>query len=287
LTGVTSGHLDGMTTNASADQARLAAVRVAEHPILEALARIGFVGYGVVHLLLAWLAVQIALGRPAADGDQSGALRTLAAQPYGRALVTAVAVGLAAMALWQALEALVGHRSERGRTRTLERLLSVGRVAAYTYFAVTAGKVVQDSGTSSADAQQAMTSQLLASSGGRLLVVLIGLALAALGVGLVWYGLTRHFDKHLSHDRMGPTARRLIVRIGVAGYAGKGVAYGIAGMLLAGAVITYDVEKARGLDATLRELAGQSFGPPLLCAIALGLAAFGVFGVLQARYRKI
>jgi hypothetical protein len=276
-----------MTTNASADQARAAAVRVAEHPVLEAMARIGFVGYGVMHLLVAWLAVQIAFGQPAAEGDQSGALRTLAAQPYGRFLVTAVAVGLVAMALWQALEALVGHRSERGRTRTAERLLSVGRAGAYTYFAVVAAKVLSDGGTSSADSQQAMTGRLLAADGGRLLVVLIGLTLAGVGLFLIWYGVTRHFDKHLAHGRMGPTTRRLIAPVGVVGYVGKGVAYGIAGVLLAGAAITYDVEKARGLDATVRELAGQPYGPALLCAIALGLAAFGVFGLLQARYRDI
>jgi hypothetical protein len=278
---------DGMTTNAAADQARVAAIRVAEHPVLEALARIGFVGYGVVHLLLAWLGLQIAFGRPAAEGDQGGALRTLAGQPFGRPLVVAVAVGLGAMALWQVLEALVGHRAERGRVRTAERLLSVGRTAAYTYFATLAFKVVQNAGASSADSQQALTARLLDSTNGRVLVVVIGVALAGLGAGLVWYGVTKHFDKHLTHDRMSATTRRVVGRIGTAGYTGKGVAYGIAGILLAAAAVTYDVDKARGLDAALRELAGQPYGAVLLCVVALGLAMFGLFGLLQARYRKI
>jgi hypothetical protein len=276
-----------MTTNAAADQARAAATEVAEHPVLEALARLGFVGYGVMHLLLAWLGLQIAFGRPAADGDQSGALRTLAGQPYGRVLVLAVGVGLAAMALWQVLEALVGHRAERGRVRTAERLLSVGRTAAYTYFATLAFKVVQNAGASSADSQQATTARLLGEPGGRWLVVLIGVALAGLGAGLVWYGVTKHFDKHLTHERMSASMRRVVGRIGTAGYTGKGVAYGIAGILIAAAAVTYDVDKARGLDAALRELAGQPYGPILLCLVALGLAMFGVFGLLQSRYRKI
>jgi hypothetical protein len=280
-------NLDGMTTNAAADQARVAATRVARHPGLEALARIGFVGYGVVHLLVAWLGMQIAFGQPAADGDQAGALRTLAGQPFGRVLVLTVGVGLGAMALWQALEALVGHRADRGRTRTAERLLSVGRTAAYTYFAVLAFKVGQDVGASSADSQQVMTARLLASSGGRALVVVLGLALAVLGAFLVWYGATKHFDKHLAHDRMSASMRRAVGRIGTVGYTGKGVAYGVAGILLAGAAVTYDVAKARGLDAALRELAAQPYGPALLCLVALGLAMFGVFCILQARYRKI
>jgi hypothetical protein len=276
-----------MTTNAAADQARVAATRVAEHPVLEALARIGFIGYGVVHLLVAWLGLQIAFGRPAAEGDQGGALRTLAGQPYGRQLVLAVGVGLAAMALWQALEALVGHRADRGRVRTAERLLSVGRTAAYTYFATLAFAVVRDSGASSAGSQQAMTTRILSSSGGQELVVVLGVALAVLGIGLIWYGVTKHFDKHLAHERMGASMRRVAGRIGTAGYTGKGVAYAVAGTLLAAAAVTYDVDKARGLDAALRELAGRPYGTVLLCLVALGLAMFGVFGILQARYRKI
>jgi len=276
-----------MTTNAATDQARVAAVRVAEHPVLEALARIGFVGYGVVHLLVAWLVLQIALGRPAPDGDQAGALRTLAGQPFGRVAVIAVAVGLAAMALWQGLEALVGHRADRGWIRTGERLLSVGRAALYGYFAVLAAKVVRDAGTSAAESQQAMTARLLATSGGRVLVVALGLAIAAAGAGLVWYGATRHFDKHLDLGRMSAPARRLIGRIGTVGYVGKGVAYGIAGLLLASAAVTYDVDRARGLDATVRELATRPYGTIALWAVSLGVACFGAFGILQARYRRI
>jgi hypothetical protein len=276
-----------MTSNAATDQARVAAIRVAEHPVLEALARIGFVGYGILHLLVAWLVLQIALGRPAPEGDQAGALRTLAGQPFGRVAVIAVAVGLAAMALWQALEALVGHRSDRGWTRTGERLVSVGRAALYGYFAVLAAKVLQDAGTSSAESQQAMTARLLATSGGQILVVLLGLALTGVGAGLVWYGATRHFDKHLDHGRMNATTRRVIGRIGTVGYIGKGVAYGIAGLLLASAAVTYDVDRAGGLDAAARELAARPYGTIALIAVSLGVAGFGAFGVLQARYREI
>jgi hypothetical protein len=273
--------------NTATDQARTAAEVAKRHPLLEALTRAGFVGYGVVHLLVAWLAWRIAFGRPAGDGDQSGALQTLTRQPFGRVLVIAVAVGLAAMALWQALEALVGHRHERGRTRTAERLMSAGRVLVYTYFAVTAAKVVRGAAASNADSQQAMVSRWMAAPGGRPLVVGLGLALTAVGAGLLWYGATRRFDKHLRHDRMTARVRRLLGRIGTAGYLGKGAAYGIAGVLLVAAAVTYDSDKARGLDGALRTLAAQPFGSVLLTVVALGLATFGIFAILQSRYRDV
>ena len=103
-----------LTRNAEAT-----ASRTADSRWLELLARAGFIGYGIVHLLFAWLALQIAFGKSGDDGDQSGALRTLAAQPLGKFLVIAIAVGLLAMAIWQALEAAVGHRAERGKERVM------------------------------------------------------------------------------------------------------------------------------------------------------------------------
>jgi len=276
-----------MTTGSATDQAQAAAEKVHEHPVLEALARAGFVGYGVMHLLVAWLAVQIAFGRPAPEGDQSGAMATLAAKPLGRWLVIAIAVGLAAMALWQVLEALVGHRAERGGVRTAERFLSAGRTIVYAYFSVTAVKVVQNAAASSADSQQALAARLLSSGGGRIVVILAGAAVAIGGAGLIWYGATRHFEKHLTFGAAGADARHLVTGIGTVGYIGKGVAYAIAGVLLCAAAVTYDVDKARGLDAALRTLAAQPYGNVLLLLVALGVATFGLFALLQAKFRKV
>ncbi|BCB91675.1 DUF1206 domain-containing protein [Phytohabitans suffuscus] len=254
---------------------------------LAVLTRAGLVGYGLVHLLFAWLVLQVAFGWPAEEGDQSGALRTLAQQPLGRFLVVAVGVGLLAMTLWQTYEAAAGHRADRGAERAAERVASAGRAAVYLYFAWTALKVYQAGASSSADKQQKLSDDLMSSAGGRWLVALAGLALAALGAGLIWYGLVKRFEKHLLTGRMGPTARTVARRLGVLGYVAKGAAYGIAGILFTVAATTYDPEKARGLDATLRALREQAYGTVLLTLMALGIAAYGAFCVVQARYREV
>ena len=246
---------------------------------LTLLTRAGFIGYGLVHLLFAWLIVQVALGKPAQEGDQSGALRTLAEQPLGKFLVIAVGVGLLAMALWQAYEAVV----ERG----IERLASVGRTVVYLYFARAALKVYRDAGASSADEQQRVSGDLMSSTGGRWLVALAGLALAGLGAGLIWYGVVRRFEKHLLTGRMGATERTVARRLGTVGYVAKGAAYGIAGILFTVAAVTYDPAKARGLDATLGTLREQAYGTVLLVAMALGIAAYAAFCAVQARYRAV
>jgi hypothetical protein len=275
-----------MTRGAEATASR-AASRAANSPALAALARAGFVGYGIVHLLFAWLALQIAFGKAADEGDQSGALRTLAEQPLGRFLVIAIAVGLLAMAIWQAFEAAIGHREDRGNERVFERLGSVGRTIAYLYFAWTAYQVFNHANSSSADKSRALSEELMASSGGRWVVGLAGFALALLGVGLVVYGVTKRFEKHMLTGQMSLRTRTLSRRLGVAGYSAKGIAYGITGVLVVTAAVTYNPNQARGLDAALHTLRQQSYGAFLLALVALGIAAFGAFCFVQARYRKV
>jgi hypothetical protein len=268
-------------------RAESTASRAANSSALEALTRAGFIGYGIVHLLFAWLALQVAFGGPAAEGDQSGALMTLAEQPLGRFLVVAIAVGLLAMSIWQLSEALIGHRAERGRRRVFERIASAFRTVVYAYFAYTAWKVFQGAQTSAADSQQRKTEDLLTSGGGRAFVIIAGLALAGLGIGLVVYGVRKVFARHLKTGEMAPRTRTLAMRLGMAGYSAKGVAYGIAGVLFVVAAATYDPAKARGLDAALEALRGQAYGATLLTLIAVGIAAFALFCFLQSKYRKV
>jgi hypothetical protein len=274
-------------TNEARSTASRAASRAADNPLLEGLTRAGFIGYGVVHLLFAWLALQIAFGKSEGAGDQAGALHELTGQPYGRYLVIAIAIGLVAMGLWQALEAAVGHRADRGKERVLERIASAGRSALYFYFAWTGYKVVTAAKSNAGDQSESATAKLMSSSGGRWLVALIGIAVLAIGVGMVIYGLIQRFFKHLMTERMNARTRKVAKILGVTGYTAKGVAYAIAGGLVIAAAVTFDPDKARGLDAALRTLAAQSYGGLLLTLVAAGIAAFAAFCFVQARYRKV
>lgn len=263
------------------------ASRVPHSHLLELLTRTGFIGYGVVHLLFAGLAAQIAFGTSSDDGDQSGAMRALAAQPLGRFLVVTIGIGLLAMATWQALEAAFGHREDRGGERAAERVFSAARALVYLYFAWTAYKVFSNANSDSADRQQALTEKLMSAPGGRWLVGLVGLVLAGVGIGMIGYGVIRRFEKHLRMGRMSPGTRLLARRLGVAGYAAKGVAYAIAGLLVVVAAVRFDPDRARGLDAALHALREQSYGTLLLAIVALGIAAFAAFCLVQAKYRKV
>ncbi|GIH05614.1 hypothetical protein Rhe02_36810 [Rhizocola hellebori] len=259
---------------------------VARHPVLEHLTRAGFLGYGLTHLLLAWVALQIALQKPTTDVDQSGALRVLASAGAGRILVLLIAFGFAAMTVWQVLSAAVGHLEFSGGRRVFERVASAGRAILYAYLGWTAWKVFKGA-SAGGDQQQQSVSDLLTRPNGQTIVLLAGFALAIFGIALVIYGFQKQFMHHLRTGKMSADLKRTMRWLGIAGYVAKGVAYGVAGALLMVAARSFDPAKARGLDAALRTLAAQPYGRLLLAVIAAGLAAFGVFCLLQSRYRKV
>jgi hypothetical protein len=247
---------------------------------LESLTRAGFIGYGIVHLLFAYVIVKIAFGGRPADGDQSGAMQDLAEEPFGKALIVAIVIGLAAMALWQLIEVF-----ESSRLR--DRVASAGRAAFYLYLGWNGIKVLRGKPASSADTQQNAAEGLLASGAGRAGVIVAGLVLAAIGAFLVIAGLTKRFERHLKVSRMTQATRRLLRRLGEVGFTAKGIAYGIAGVLFVAAAVQFDPDKARGLDAALRELATHSYGTWVLLLVALGFAAYGLFSMAEAKYRKV
>jgi hypothetical protein len=270
-----------------AHTARRTARRAARSGSLETLTRVGFVGYGLLHLAVAWLAIQIALGHPTGEGDQAGAFRYLADQPFGRFVLIVTVLGLAAMAVWQLLLAFIGHREEHGFSRTAERVASAARTVIYGALAWTAYEVVVGSPTSHAEQTQQATAGVMAHPAGLWLVGFGGAVVAAVGLGLLIYGARRKFEKRLLLGQMSRRSRQTAVRLGQAGYVAKGIALGIVGVLLFQAATTHNPAKSRGLDAALRLLVEQPYGPGLLIGVATGFAAFGVYCFFQARYRKV
>ena len=268
-------------------QVRSSASRAANSKPLELLARGGFIAYGVIHLLFAWLALQVAFGNSSGETDQSGALQTLGKQPAGEFLVILIIIGMVAMALWQAFEAAIGESGPRDKAAMAERFVSGCRAILYLYFAWLGYQVISGANASQSQSQKSSASSMMDSGGGRFLVGLVGLIVVGVGIGLIVYGLKKKFEKRLNTGQMRPSVHRTVRRLGMAGYTSKGIAYGIAGILIVTAAVKYDPEKAGGLDAALKALADRSYGPWLLGLIALGIACFGVYCFFQAKYRKV
>jgi hypothetical protein len=161
------------------------------------------------------------------------------------------------------------------------------RAVVYAALSWTAYHVVTGSPTSQAEQTQAATAGVMAHPAGRWLVGLVGLAVVAVGIGLIVYGARRAFCKRLMLGRMSRSARRTAAWLGAAGYIAKGIAFGIVGVLLFQAARDSNPARSRGLDAALRLLVDRPYGPLLLIAVGAGFAAFGAYCFFQARYRKV
>ena len=261
----------------------------AESDTLEHLARVGLVAYGLVHLLVAWLALQLAWGVGGESADQSGAMSTLAEQPFGTPLLWVTGLGLIALAVWQAAEVVRWHHgwtsTGKARTTALKRSgRALVKAVIYIALAVLALKFATGNGESSSQSQQETTAGVFGWPGGQWLVGAAGLVLIGAGAWHVRKGFNKHFLKQIDTTGCSSSAVRLVTRLGQVGFPGKGVALALVGGLLVYAAVKFDPEQARGLDGALQALLALPFGQILLTLVAVGIAAFGAFCFVRARY---
>jgi hypothetical protein len=256
---------------------------------LEHLARIGLLAYGVVHVLVAWLALQLAWGGGGESADQSGAMQTVSESPVGKPLLWVIAVGMIALAVWQAAEVLRWRHgwSASGKTRTKALKKSgkaIVKAVIYGALAVLAIRFATGSGQSSSSQQQQTAAGVFGWPAGRWLVAAAGLVLIAVGAYHVYKGVTKRFLKEIDTTDCSRSALQLVTRLGQVGFPGKGVALAAVGGLLTYAAITFDPAKATGLDGALHTILALPFGQILLTLVALGIAAFGAYCFVRARY---
>jgi hypothetical protein len=128
---------------------------------------------------------------------------------------------------------------------------------------------------------------VLAWPAGQAIVLITALIIIGVGGAGVVKGVKKSFGDEMDTSSMSPVSRQGVARLGQVGYIAKGVAFGVVGGLLGYGALTFDRQKAQGLDAALQTVLAQPFGKFLLTAVALGFAAFGLFAILQSRYRRM
>jgi hypothetical protein len=188
--------------------------------------------------------------------------------------------------VWQLIEASVGHTDQEGLRRTVERIASLGRAAVYAVLGLLAVRVAVGAGTGGGSGEETLTARLLGMPGGQLLVGLVAAGVVGVGIGLVYRGVSGSFLDHLSPRGRSGELGRAVTWLGRAGYGGKGIAICLVGALFAWAAVTFDPDKAGGLDEALATLARQPLGPVLLSVIAVGIGCYGVFCFVRARHLK-
>jgi hypothetical protein len=258
---------------------------------VKAMARAGLAARGFTYLVIASIAGQIAFGGTAQSADQHGAIEDVASKPFGRVLLSAMAVGFAAYALWRWSVAATGGPDVGAAShvkKVLQRLGALATGLVYAGLCVSTILVLTGRPTSSTtQQQQSVTARLLALPLGRALVIAIGAGVAIGGLVVIWRALTRKFEKNLALEKIGPRVRRWAVGFGIAGNGAGGVVLALVGIFLIQAAAANDAHASKGLDETLRAIAHAPFGQALLLIVTAGLAAYGLFSFVEMRYRRI
>ncbi len=277
--------MSGQSTNGGAlseatDKARSAA----DSRPVDWLARFGLAARGSVYILMGLLAALVAKGENA-EVDQKGALRALAAQPFGEVVVLLLAVGFAGYAVWRLSEAAFGVVGEKPGAGP--RIKSLVRGLIYLGLTFTAVSLLLGSRGSQSKQQTTLTARVMDYTGGRFLVAVAGLVIAGVGVALVVEGLQLKFMRHFPQGQLSDSLREAIKQLGRVGTVARGLVFALVGVLVVAAAWTHDASKAGGLDEALKTLRDQAYGPYLLAFAALGLMIFGVYGLAEARYRRV
>jgi Domain of Unknown Function (DUF1206) len=261
--------------------------RATGNDALETAARAGFAVSGVLHLLVAYIMLQIALGA-GGSADKSGALATLGSQTGGAVMLWLAAAGLVALALWRVAEVIIGpHPAERAGhhgddSQTWKRVKALGLAILYFVIAFSAAQFAIGSGKSSTQQQAGMTARLMQSGWGKTVLVLVGLGVIAVGGYHVYKGVTKRFLKDLR-----VAGGDAVTAAGVVGYVAKGVVFAVAGVLVIVAVLQADPAKSTGLDGAVKTLGAAPYGQVLLILAAAGIAAYGVYSFVRSRYARM
>jgi hypothetical protein len=253
---------------------------------MEWLARLGLAARGVVWLVIGLLAASVLLGHDE-QTDRQGALRAIADKPFGEALLVVLVVGFAGYALWRALAVAVGHRDDDGAKRTGKRLLSAGKAVLYGSLAVSTLRFLLDGGSAQSDQTSSRTAKVMAATGGRWLVGVVGVAVVAAGVVMVVRAAQGKHMKKLESYRLDADRTKVAKVVGTAGLSGRGLVLALVGAFLVRAAWQFDPGEAKGLDAALATLAGQAYGKTLLAIAVLCLLAYAAWSFLEAAWRKI
>jgi len=267
--------------------AEAAGERFVDSRAFEILSRAGFVARGLVWGIIGILALKLALGDGGKLTNQQGALHTVARQPFGKVLLTLVAIGLGGYALWRFFRAALGHGPEETDSG-FDRLAAAASGIAYAVICTLAVEILLGAGGgSNTGSAKKEAGGVLGWPGGPWLVGAAGAIMIGVALYQGYRGLAKKFLEDSKVEEMGPSLRKWIAAIGTVGLLARMVVFALVGVFLVKAAVDYNPQAAVGLDGALAKLLHRHYGPWLLGVVSAGLIAFALYSLSDARYRRI
>jgi hypothetical protein len=253
---------------------------------LEAAARAGYAARGIVYLIIGGFAVRAAFAGGEAMGTK-GAIETVFGSAFGTILLWVLVAALAGFAVWRLVQAFLDPDRLGSEAKGLAiRTALVGSALLHAALAIYAASLAlglgQNAGSGSGSG--GMIAKAYEAGYGRWATYLASLIILAMGIAHIVKGVKAGFEKYM---RIPQGTRRWLQPTCRFGLIARGVTFLVIAFLLFTGAARYSEGDTPGVDAALSTMAGWPFGWLLFAATALGLVAFGIYALAEARYRKI
>jgi len=253
------------------------------------LARLGFAARGIVYCLVGWFAIDAAL-RGGKVGDNQGAIASLADEPFGEWILAVMAAGLAGYALWRLAEAITDPEAQGTTAKgAFKRAGHAISGIAHVILAWTAAKLAvhaREAGgrVGGEESARDWTAWLLDQPMGRVLVALVAAGLIGAALQQAKKAWDGSFARELGRGTPVPGH---VCTIGRIGYGARGLVFALIALFFVSAAWAADADQAGGMAHALATLQSQTGGRWLLTATGMGFVAFGIYSLVEARWRRI
>lgn len=263
-------------------------------PWIERLARVGYVAKGVLYGTIGALAASAAMGIGGRTTDTRGAMSTVVSAPMGRAMLGIIALGLLGYAVWRVVEGVLDPERRGDDVKgLLLRASFVVRGFAHAVlawsamlFALGRTRFSRGGGTEGGEqARSATATAMDVPGGGEWLVWAAAAGFLGYGLYQLYKAITAKLSKQLARGEMHAEVGGWVVAVSRIGIAARGFVFMAIGWLLGRAAADHDPSQAGGIADALRAL--RELGQWPFMAIAVGLIAYGVYQLLNAKYRRI
>jgi len=256
--------------------------------VLEHLARLGYASKAVVYGVIGVFAILSIANRGGTITDTSGALRVLLGQPFGRALLVVLAIGLCGYAVWRILDSIADpDRDGTDAAGATTRIGNAVRGFIYGALGIEAFRLVGGRGGSSGDEAELWTARILEWPLGEFAIGAIGVIVAIYGASEVRDAFRGADDEKVDWAAVRRDIRGRLRKICRFGVGTRGGLIATLGVFLVRAAITHDPSEAAGSRESMVRLSSLIDGPWLPAIIAAGVVAYAVDQIVHARYRRI
>jgi hypothetical protein len=260
---------------------------------IKKFARFGMFAKGTVYVILGVLTAMAAFNVGGGKTtSKSGALEFIYQQPFGKILLALVALGLLGYVVWRFIQSIKDPENNGTDTKAmLKRIGYFVSALVYALVAFEAGRMVFSNGSSGGSGgnsqKQSLVAQILEMPAGQWIVGLIAIAFFGKAIYQFYRSLSGKFARKVQDSELDQRVKSTLRKAGMAGYLARGVVIAIIGYFFLQAALQSNPGEVEGTKGAFQFISSMSYGPWLLGVVAIGLACYGVFMFVKARYQVL